>query len=127
MTKIDFERLGNPAIYTLPNVVQKNIESYKKIKENYQDNSGGSGQTAVTTVISIVMFILVIYMAHRRYVLNDWPVASFSFWGGWVFLGALLFTPFAFLILLYIFLTEGYSFYGAYTPQPQSYRRVGGR
>lgn len=127
MTKIDFEKLGNPAIYSLPNIVQKNIESYKKIKENYKDESGGSGQTAVTTVIGIIIFFLVIYMAHRRYVINNWEVGSLSFWGGWIVLGAVFFTPFAFLLLIAIFITQGYTFYGAYTPQPQSYRRVGGR
>ena len=66
-------------------------------------------------------------MAHRRYVINNWEVGSLSFWGGWIVLGAVFFTPFAFLLLIAIFITQGYTFYGAYTPQPQSYRRVGGR
>jgi len=114
MTKINFEKLTNPGFINLPTLVQNTVRAHRADNENYQDVTHSrenydtdSPECIASIIVYFICFIAVIYLASRRYSINNWQY-GIGFWLGWIFLGALLFPALALLILIIIFITQGY-------------------
>jgi len=115
MTKINFEKLTNPVSINLPTLIQNTVRGHRADNENYHgvttysrenydtDSPGG----IASIIVYFICFIAVIYLASRRYSINNWSY-GIGFWLGWIFLGALIFPAIALLILIIIFITQGY-------------------
>jgi hypothetical protein len=113
MTKINFERLTNPTLINLPTLVQNTVRTHRANNEDYESPTtrenfdASSPDGIISIIIYFICFIAVIYLASRRYTINKWSYGV-AFWLGWIFFGALIFPAFALLILIVIFITQGY-------------------
>ena len=116
MTKINFEKLTNPTLINLPTLIQNAVRAHRADNENYDpldpyrenyDSDKPAAISPFTYVVYVLCFIAVIYLASRRYRINNWSY-GIGFWLGWIFFGAMVFPAFALLMLIIIFITQGY-------------------
>ena len=112
---INLEKLTNPGLMNLPTLIQNTVRTHRHNNENYestlQSRENYDSEKADGTAGFIVYFICfaaVIYLASRRYSINNWSY-GIGFWLGWIFFGALIFPAIALLMLIIIFITQGYS------------------